>query len=869
MHRRRRRLSRAALLALSIELLFAGNALAQAGGGSVQGVVTRRDNGGPLAGVNVTVVGAAGATQTGRDGRYVIQRAPAGRQSIEFRLLGFAPLRSAVEIRDGATVTLDAVMDLTAVRMADVIVSTASRSPERIVEAPAAIATVPQAAVTAAAPTGQAPLMLYGVPGVDLVQNGVTDFNVNARGFNSSLTRRVLVLQDGRDVAIAFLGSTEWNAMGVGFDEFSRVEMVRGPGSALYGMNAFSGVLNLTTQSAKEAPGTRISLAGGELSTKRADLRHALVFGGGRFGLKVGAGYNSTDTWARSRTRRDSSDIVAEYSGVTDSLVPKSREVRPLIGQELDATTLAAVGDRKPVTSAYGTIRFDHYGQLARSTVEGGLADSQRETFITGLGRVQVARAQRPWARAGWSTDRVNVSAWYTGRDTREPQWALGSGTSFLEKSGIVHGEVQVHSPFENERARWIVGASARNTSMNTRESLMLAADDHRTDQVYSAYGQLDLRLPQNFRLVTAARLDDGSLFDPQFSPKAALVFSPSTNQSIRVSVNRAFQTPNYSEFFLAANAGAPTGSPRALETALEGFLATGRQIGTTGLPSDLPWNFDAQTRVLARGNRSLAVEKVTGYELGYKGALTGRGYVTVDVFWNDKHDFVTDLLPNVNPAFRQFRYDTAGTNVPAYLDAIAARAAALPAGAIPETQRQQIIGGAQVLRRNYDALVLATQPLLTTVDGVRALVVSYANAGRVTERGAEVGASLQVTDVLRAEGTYAYFDFSVKEASLGNDALLPNTPKHKGTAGLTLETVRGVDVGLTARFTSGFPWAAGVFSGYVPAAQIVNANAGVKVTPNIRVFAVASNLFDQRHFELFGGSVNGRRILGGVASTF
>src|SRR4029453_18935529 len=118
--------------------------------------------------------------------------------------------------------------------------------------------------------------------------------------------------------------------------------------------------------------------------------------------------------------------------------------------------------------------------------------------------------------------------------------------------------------------------------------------------------------------------------FDPQFSPKAALVFSASTNQSIRLSVNRAFQTPNYSEFFLAANAGAPSTSPRALETALEGFLATGRQIGTPGLPTDLPWNFDAQTRVLARGNRSLAVEKVTGYELVYKGPLAGRGYITL-----------------------------------------------------------------------------------------------------------------------------------------------------------------------------------------------------------------------------------------------
>jgi hypothetical protein len=61
--------------------------------------------------------------------------------------------------------------------------------------------------------------------------------------------------------------------------------------------------------------------------------------------------------------------------------------------------------------------------------------------------------------------------------------------------------------------------------------------------------------------------------------------------------------------------------------------------------------------------------------------------------------------------------------------------AAALPAGAIPEAQRQAIIAGAAQLKAGFGALVAGTQPLLTTVDGRRTLVVSYANAGRVKER--------------------------------------------------------------------------------------------------------------------------------------
>ncbi len=796
-----------ALAGLSVLVLFGmlepRSAVAQETG-TVQGTVTQAADGSPLRGILVSVQGSGIAGVTDASGRYTLSRVPAGSQVIIVRWLGYRPRQDGVTVIANQSVTLDVALETQPVALSEVVVEGVSRAPERVVEAPAAVSVVEPTVARDLAVTGQAPLAVAKLPGADVVQSGVNDFNVNARGFNSSLNRRVLVLQDGRDLALAFLGSQEWPALSASLDDLGRIEMVRGPGSALYGANAFSGVLNIQTPTAREMVGTKLLLAGGELSTFRGDLRHAGVSPDGRFGYKFSAGYNRSDTWTRA------------------------------------------------------------------FSVEGGAARVENEVFVTGIGRVQVNKALRPWARAEWAAPRFNVMAWWSGRNTLDPQLSLNAGIPLEETSHIIHGEAQVNQVFAEGRARVVVGGSARAYLVDTEATLMRPQDDDRNDAYYSGYAQFEVEATPQVKFVAAGRVDDGDLIETQFSPKGAVVITPTPDHSIRLTVNRAFQTPNYSEFFLRVPAGQPTANPAVLEQSIEGYYAAvkgalGPAVDPLGLPDDLAWNFAAQTPILGLGNANLNVEHVTGWEVGYKGSLTDRVFLTLDVYFNRLSDFVTDLLPGVNQ--QQYpTFDLAATDdVPADLAALDAALAGLglPPNHPLRAPIPQLLGG-------YNALLAATGPALTTFDGTRAIVVSYANAGDADEYGVELGLGLQLTNEVRFDANYNFFEFDVDATSVvSGDRVVPNTPKHKVNLALAYSGSQGFDFRVSAQFVEGYEWATGIFFGPIPSRQTVDLSVGYQVNPYVRIHALAVNVFDQERYQMYGGSVIGRRILGGITATY
>ncbi len=854
-------------------ILFPRPALTQETG-TVTGTVTRASEGGPISSVSVTVQSTGQSAVTNTEGKYTLRRVPAGPQTIVFRWLGYRPTQADVVVEPGQTVTADAVLEAVTISLAEIVVEGASRAPERIVEAPAAISVVPPEVLQNTSITGQAPVALQSVPGVDVVQSGVNDFNVNARGFNSTLNRRMLVLQDGRDLAIAFLGSQEWNGMTQPLDELGKVEVVRGPGSALYGANAFSGVVNITTPTAREVLGTKVTVAGGELETFRTDLRHAGLLAGDRLGYRISGGYNRSDTWSRSRTLRNGTSLQQEYAPATDEPIPLAREVRPLFGQDTLPVTGEVVGDRDPLQNAYGTARLDYYADNGSVfTLDGGASQVENEIFVTGIGRVQVDKAIKPYIRGSVAAERYNVFGYWYSRTSLDPQFSLTSGIPIEERSDIFHFEGQNNWNFQQERGRVVYGASYRNTKVNTDGTLMDPVNDDRSDDLYSAYGQVEYKLVPQVRVVGALRVDDGDLIESQVSPKAALVYSPNENHSFRFSFNRAFQTPNYSEFFLRVPVAQPQAGPRTLEASIEGYYAQVRAnvppsaLAGLTITDNLPWNFSPQTQALALGNANLEVEHVTGWELGYKGSLSDKAYVTVDGYINRLTNFVTDLLPGVNPDFPSFSLTT-GVDVSAELAALDARFASqgLPPNhplRVPIPLLQAGYAGLQAATRVQGVNALATLP-----GDVRAVVLSYTNAGRVTERGVEIGVGYQFTPEFRGDASFTGFDFDVSEQATG-DQLVPNTPSKKVSFSVTYAGEQGFDASAQLRLVDGYEWATGVFQGYIPSSETVNLSAGYRIHPFVRVHATATNLLDQERFQIFGGSVIGRRILGGVTATF
>ena len=800
---------------------------------TISGRVTSAARGAPLAGISVVVRGTRGAVTDG-DGRYSIAGVPTGADTIEFRWLGYRPRREVLTLAVGETRRLDVALEAAVVSLGEVLVTAASRAPERVVDAPAAVSVAEPARVREMAGTGQMPLLVADLPGVHAPQSGINDFSVNARGFNTTTNRRLLVLVDGRDVSVPLLGNQDWPVVSA-IEDGTRVELLRGPGSALYGANAFSGVLAINTPSVREALGTRLSVTAGELATRRVDARQAGLFGDRRFGYRIAGGYAQSQSWDVSRTNLG--DLAREYdeAGVTvaPSQVPApGYEVLALFGQTKQGAfglPGAASGTPDPSRTSYGSGRVDYYARTGSYvTVEGGLSHLENVVGLNSTGRAESENVNLPWARLAWTGDQFSLGAWYSGRAGRS--LSLAAGTRARDTDGTLHVEGQVNRHFASGRGRVVVGGSVRHTTVNSHGTLLDPAEDGRTDRFDALFEQVDFTIAPKLTLIVGSRLDEGTLHDNQFSPKVGLVFAPHEGQSLRFTLNRGFLTPSALERFLYF----PAGPPLDLSQLEAGLRASPLGPALAGVPNGTLFTTSSAVPILGIGNPNKKAERVNGMEMGYKGAI-GSAFVTADLFYSRISDFGTGVLPGVNPAFAQW---TAPAAIPD-----AAR------GAVEAAVKQAL--GTGITRLS---------------NGSTAYVLSAGNAGEAREWGGELSAGAHLTNAVRVDANYTYYDFKLKQGSFAaGDSILPNTPANTANISATYERDQGIRLRVGLRLDERYSWRSGLWGGTVPASQTVDLNAGHPIGDQLRFDLVATNLFDQRRFHLFGGSVVGRRVLATV----
>jgi len=819
-----------AFLVLAVLFAVAASA-AEAQSGRVTGQVLDTDGHG-MGGVTVAIDELGRATVTDPNGRYDFSDVAPGTYTLTFTLDENVETVADVVVSAGETARLDHSVAWN-VSFADTLtVYSASRRQERIVDAPAAVTHISEEEIEREASHGQLPKLLEFTPGAQVTQSGLYDFNFNTRGFNSSLNRRIVTLIDGRDPSVPFLGAQEWAAISMPLDDLASAELVRGPSSALYGANAFNGVLNLVSKQARYSEGGFGRLAGGELSTVNADLRQGGEIGGGWF-YKVNGGYRGSDDFTQSRRTTPSPQNPAgrtpaqvtldEYGTTSHGVLPGE-----LIDPVLDDDEIV-----------FGGARLDKYldnGHAA--TIEGGYASIEGPVFQTGIGRVQLLDIERPWARANYNAPHWNLLGYWNGRDGVQRSLQATSPLDPNGRQGLLlldstnwQVELQGNTDLFDGRARLVGGASYGEEEIQTDRTLTFA--DIEADFT-AAFAQADFDITNRLKLVLAGRYDESNLHDSQFSPKGSLVFALTPNQTIRATYNEAFQVANYSEFFLQAPVAPPLTALAALEQAL------------AGLPGFVPLGFGA-IPVLAVGNANLDIEEIETWELGYTGVLGGRTLLTADYYNSSAQNFISDLLPNVSAAGRL------NSDFPFYT----------PPAALSGVARAVLLAQLQGLLAQIPALAA----LSNNFDGAPILVgATYTNFGEVDTEGIDVGLQWHISRPWRLNLNYSWFDFEIVEApssQLANQ-LKPNAPEHSFSTGL-LYTVDRWDAGLNFRWVDGFDWSAGVFNGEVPSYELIDLVGNYRVTDSIGLGLNVSNLTDEEHWQAFGGDVLGRRALGSI----
>jgi hypothetical protein len=241
---------------------------------SVQGVVAE-NNGQPIIGANVKVVADAAGTVTDTDGKFLLNIATLKLPyEIEVSSVGFKSKKIAITSKKQVvTIVLEEEQNVL-----DEIVVSASRTPERVFESPVTIERMGISDIKKSA----SPTFYDGLENLKEVQMNTSSLSfksINTRGFASVANTRFMQLVDGMDNSSPLLNFVLGNMVGISEIDVQSVELLPGASSALYGANAFNGILFMNSKSPFTYQGITAYVKYGQTSQKAAGTNDFVDYG--------------------------------------------------------------------------------------------------------------------------------------------------------------------------------------------------------------------------------------------------------------------------------------------------------------------------------------------------------------------------------------------------------------------------------------------------------------------------------------------------------------------------------------------------------------------------------------------------------------
>jgi iron complex outermembrane receptor protein len=180
-------------------------------------------------------------------------------------LLAFAEVVPTASLR---AQTVEELRNLSLDQLANIEVTSVSKSAQKLSDAASAIYVISHDDIIRSGAT-TIPEMLRLAPNLEVAQLNANSYAISARGFNvgnnAALSNKLLVLIDGRSVYSPLFGGVYWDMQEVLPEDIDRIEVISGPGAALWGSNAVNGVVNIITRSSAQTQGGVLTLGGGNL----------------------------------------------------------------------------------------------------------------------------------------------------------------------------------------------------------------------------------------------------------------------------------------------------------------------------------------------------------------------------------------------------------------------------------------------------------------------------------------------------------------------------------------------------------------------------------------------------------------------------
>ena len=915
MAKSRRQFSRNFILLIAFLITFSTDLSAQTG--ILRGTVTDAETNKGLAGANVIVTSGElkTGTATSKSGQFELKKLPPGNYLIQVKHIGYQlKVIPNLFISNGETKELEIMLTVKAIEFNPISIS-ASRRPEKVLDAPASVTVLNATAIenrTALTPTDH----LKALPAVDIISAGLNQSRVVVRGFNDLFSGSLLSLIDNRITRIPAVRLNAFQLIPASNLDIERIEVVSGPASALYGPNSANGVMHVLTKSPFDSKGTIVSVGGGERSVLIGTIRHAGVLND-KIGYKFSLQYYEGNDFPSV----DSTEIVARLDAIRNGADPDTLRIGVRIF-DIKSTNLDG--------------RFDfHLSPELKFIVNGGFSRGDN-IEITNQGAVQALDASFKYIQGRLIYKDFFAQAFINKISTGDTYF-LRTGDFVINKSSLFVTQAQ-HSLSLSSRQQLTYGIDVLLTRPESEGTVNGRNEDNDNVNEIGAYLQSETNLTSKLKFLGAARIDDHNRLDGlNFSPRAALVFKPTPTNNFRLTFNRAFSTPTSDNLFsdvvgqristsidpslavLAPFIGEtlfeirargtwpsgfnfnfdPNGRPQMV-TAFGGFLADNGFIpeansylpadaqsvwpairavilsqippGLQGafesiLPAQLSQSAPANLRVIntetqelepvdisfVRNIKPLFETTTTTFEVGYKGLIENKLLARVDLYHSKIKDFIGPLRVETPAVFIN----------PETLGPVLAQDIANNDPNVTLEQATQFVNDFLML----DSLALLPIGVISPqeVQSGTDIILTHRNLGDVSVTGLDLSLTYQINRNWNITGNYSFINRDFFKSQDGFSDIALNAPKHKFGANLNYRNRNaGFDSNLRLRFVDSFPANSGIFTGTVDRYTILDLNATYTLPffDNTRLNLTVQNLLNNKHKEFVGLPEIGRLAL-------